>query len=227
MLASLLIPSLLDAQIAGSVRDVQIRSIDFENQTIELHNFGDSEISIDGWRFCTHDETDGFDYTGVNGFSGESLDSGESIFIDWDDPNPTAANTIGVDSLGGAWIDDLLVAQDGEAVQIGIYTQGPFGTADNLVDHVQFSFNGLDTGSPADSRGGTAENAGLWNDRDEWIAIEADSTGILLTADPFPGDTVSHGVDSYSVITAVPEPTSIMILSLGLIGLASTRRRNQ
>ena len=224
LVALLSLPSLLCAQTAGTVRDVQIRSIDFASQTLELHNFGSSTWDLDGWRFCSHDEIDGFDYTGAAGLNGQSLDAGGSLFIDWDN-NGTGDDTINVNSLGGAWIEDLLTGGVGEAIQIGIYTSGPFGTAANLVDHIQYSFNGADVNG-ADVRGTVAENAELWTDQNQWIAVDTDSIGLVLDVDPFPGAGASHSPTSYSVLTAVPEPSSLAFLALGIVGLASTRRRN-
>jgi hypothetical protein len=209
------------AQIAGTDRDVQIRSIDFISQTLELHNFGTSTRTLDGWRFCSHDELSGFRYTGSTGLNGQSLDSGDSLFIDWDN-NGTGANTLDVSSLGGNAIDDLFAAATGEAVQIGIYIQGGFGNAANLADHVQYSFDGIDVDG-ADNRGTVAETAELWTDQNDWISVNDGSTGLVLNADPFPGAGASHGVGSYSV--SVPEPSTIAFLCLGLMGSTLTRRR--
>ena len=42
------------AQIVNPVREVQIRTVDLVNQTVEVHNFGTTDQPLDGWRFCTH-----------------------------------------------------------------------------------------------------------------------------------------------------------------------------
>ena len=148
------------AQVAGSDRDVQIADIDFTTQVLELTNFGSSTVDLSGWRFCTHDEVDGFDYTSSAGLSGQTLAAGETLSIHWND-DATGPDAINVSSLGGQWIDDLTADGTGEAVQIGLYTSGPFGTSANLVDHLQYSFGGTDNAT-ADRRGSVAEGAGLW-----------------------------------------------------------------
>jgi len=219
--ASLSLPSLLCAQTSGTNRDVQIRSIDFGAQTLELHNFGATTWALDGWRFCTHDEIDGFDYTSSTGLNGQSLAAGESLFIDWDN-NGSGADTINISALGGNAVDDLNAVGVGEAVQIGIYSTGGFGTAANLVDHLQYSFNGIDVDG-ADVRGTVAESAELWTDQNLWIAVDGSTTSLTLANDPFPGAGNSHGPTSY---TSVPEPTAIAFLAIGAMGLVSRRRRS-
>ena len=44
------------AQINVPQRFVQFRTLDFENGVVELHNFGTTSQSLNGWRFCSHDE---------------------------------------------------------------------------------------------------------------------------------------------------------------------------
>jgi len=138
--------SLSFAQINGDATEsVQIRSIDLQAEVLELHNFGTGSQSLNGWRFCSHDELDGFDYTSPTGLNGQTLAAGESLFVHWND-NAAGANAINVSSLGGNWVDDLLASSAGQAVSIGLYRSSPFGSSTNLVDHVQYSFAGTDVG---------------------------------------------------------------------------------
>jgi len=39
-----------------AVDEIQFKSVDFQNNVVELFNFGNSQVGLDGWRFCTHDE---------------------------------------------------------------------------------------------------------------------------------------------------------------------------
>ena len=61
------------AQITTPVRQIQIRNIDFANQTVEIHNFGTADQDLSGWRFCTHDESEVRRYSDTVGFSGVTL----------------------------------------------------------------------------------------------------------------------------------------------------------
>jgi len=74
-----MVPSTAFAQSSGSEEDIQFRSIDFTSQVLELHNYGDTSWDLDGWRFCTHDVSDGFDYTSTGGLNGTSIAAGDSL----------------------------------------------------------------------------------------------------------------------------------------------------
>jgi len=70
-------------------------------------------------------------------------------------------------------------------------------------------------------------NAGLWSATSDWVEVSESTTGLVLTDDAFPGATGgTHTSASYSPIAAVPEPSALLMLSLGVVGLASRRRRS-
>lgn len=221
-LAAFLAPGFALAQSVGTFRDVQLRSVDLVDQVLELHNFGSSALDLDGWRICSHDEIDGFDYTGAAGLNGQTLAAGESLFIHWND-DASGADAINVSSLGGQHVDDLLADAAGEAVSIGLYNSnlGGFGSAGALADHIQYSFDGADVGG-ATPRAGVADSAGLWGSSSDWIAVDAETTGLLLVADPFPGLGATHSSASYA---AIPEPTAVALLGLSMIALGGLRRQ--
>lgn len=219
------LPTLAQAQLIGSAEDVQIRSVDFNSQVLELFNFGSSSLDLDGWRFCTHDEVDGFDYTSSSGLNGVSLAAGSSLSIHWND-DASGPNAINVSSLGGAWIDDLSVDDTGDGISLGLYRSGPFGNSDNLIDHVQYSFDGANIGGSANPRGTVAVNAGLWGNTADWISVDESSNNLVLVDDPFPGaNSETHTSSSYSVNVAVPEPSAMLVLSLGFAAISIRRRR--
>ncbi|MEM8946878.1 MAG: hypothetical protein AAGD11_17015 [Planctomycetota bacterium] len=209
------------AQVMGdAIESVQIRGIDLTTQVLELHNFGTGTQTLDDWRFCTHDELDGFDYTSATGLNGLSLDAGESLFVHWNN-DAAGPNAINIAALGGAAVDDLLADTVGSAVSIGLYRGiGGFGSSSNLVDHVQYSFGGTNVGG-ATPRGSVAEGADLWTSPADWISVDASSTSIALTANPFPGAGASHGPSSYAVI---PEPTTLLLGSLASLVLLARRK---
>lgn len=211
-------------QTAGSAEDVQIRSIDFDNQVLELYNFGADTRTMDGWRFCSHDENVGFRYTSPTGMDGLSLSAGEALLFHWDN-DAASANAMNINALGGGWIDDLSANGVGEAISIGLFRSAPFGSADNMIDHIQYSYNGVDVAG-ANNRGTVAVTAGLWTATDDWVSTSADSASLQLVVDPFPGASGStHSASSYSV-SAVPEPSSAIVM-LGLAGIAAFQRRRR
>ena len=213
--ATLLASAMLSqgATVAGTSQDIQFSSINLETQVIELRNFGSSTIDLDGWRFCTHDETDGRDYTGANGLNGQSLAAGESLFIHWND-DASGDNALNISSLGGLWVDDLNADSEGQGVSINLYNSnlGGFGSSDAIADHIQYSYDGAIIGGPANSRGTVATGAQIWGSTADWISVNEDSTSIQLTGSPFTGTTNLQGSASFTV---VPEPSSFLLCSLG------------
>jgi len=227
MIAMLIAPATVAAQSSGSEEDVQFRSIDFENQVLEIHNFGSSGRDLDGWRFCTHDVSDGFDYTSSAGLNGVTLGAGESLSIHWND-DASGADAINISSLGGSWVDDLSVNGFGDGISLNLYRNSSFGSATSIVDHIQYSFEGADVGGQANPRGNVAINAGLWENTTDWVAVDESSIGLELDDNPFPSDSgATHSSSSYAVsVSAVPEPSSLIALCLGACGIALRRRRS-
>lgn len=219
-------PTFALAQTSGSEEDIQFRSVDFGSQVLELHNFGTSTQALDGWRFCTHDVSDGFDYTSSGGLNGFSLAAGESLSIHWND-DATGPGAINISSLGGNWIDDLTVNGTGDGISLNLYRDSSFGSANSIVDHLQYSYDGANVGGSSNPRGNVAVNGGLWTNTADWVAVSGESTGLVLTDDPFPGATGgTHSDSSYAVTTAVPEPSAFLMLSLGAVGFVARRRRS-
>ena len=164
------------AQITTPVRQIQIRNIDFANQTVEIHNFGTADQDLSGWRFCTHDESEVRRYSDTVGFSGVTLPAGESLFLMYDN-DASASNEFNISALGS-----FALPLDVEgAYGIQFYFQTPFGVGTNIADHLQFSLNG-DDNTTADERSDEAVTGGVWNDENAWIAVTDSTTSISLIA---------------------------------------------
>ena len=208
------------AQSQGSPRDVQIRSINFDTQVLELHNFGIAPIGLDGWRFCTHDENGAFHYSSNGGLNGLVIAPGDSLFVHWLNDSGNAPGSINRSRLGGSTIPDLLVDSAGAAISIGIYRASSFSNPDLLNDHLQYSFGGAHVPG-ATPRSGVAVTAELWTDELDWVAIDEDAIGLELTAGPFPGQGNAHGSDSYELVyplTEIVQPESAEVLQGNLAG---------
>ena len=165
----------VSAQITNPVRQVQIRTIDFANQTIEIHNFGTDDQDLSGWRFCSHDEDSERRYSLAPSFNGVTLPAGESFFLMYAN-NASASNEFNISSLGNFATP---LDTDG-AYAIQFYFQTSFGVGANIADHLQFSLNGDDNNS-ADARSSIAEGI-VWSDQNDWIAVTESTTSISLIA---------------------------------------------
>jgi hypothetical protein len=220
---AVVVPAFAIAQTSGSEEDVQFRSIDFATQILELHNYGSSSWALDGWRFCSHDVSDGFDYTSSGGLDGITLAAGESLNVHWNN-DASGANAINISALGGQAVDDLSVNGIGDGISINIYRDGNFGSSASMIDHIQYSFDGADVGGSSNPRGGVAVGASLWSATSDWVSVGDSTTALILADDPFPG--ASGGTHTGSSYTAVPEPSTIFMMILGFVGFASGRRRN-
>lgn len=179
-------------------RDVQIRSVNFATGVVELHNFGATDEPLDGWRFCTHDAGIAFQYSGPAGFNGVTIEAGTSVFLHYNDDAGSDPDHFDASELSGAFAFPL----DFDAYGMQIYfpnAQGfvNFGDPSLMADHLQWSESGADDAS-ADERSDEAQNAGLWNNQDEWIATTADTQRIVLLDDT--GGT-AHGPEDYLVST--------------------------
>lgn len=193
----------VSAQISTPSRQVQIRTIDFSNQTVEVHNFGPTDQTLNGWRFCTHDESAVRRYSSVAGFNGVVLPAGESLFLMYDN-NASAPNEFNISGLGN-FAQPL--DTDG-AYGIQFYFQTPFGIGANIADHLQFSLNGSDD-ETADERSDEAVAGGLWTAENLWIAVSESTTSISLIAGSETSEVNSPS--DYEVVT--PALASIEVVN--------------
>ena len=180
-----------DAQITTPARNVQIRTVNFQQQSIELHNFGTQDQPLDGWRFCTHDENEVRRYSSPRAFNGVVLPAGESLFVKYDN-NAVAANEFNISSLGNFAVP---LDTDG-AYAIQFYFQTPFDIGENIADHLQFSLAGADN-QRANERNDEAAIGGVWFDENDWVAVSPATS--LIQLDDSAATSELHGSSDYSV----------------------------
>ncbi|MEM9083910.1 MAG: hypothetical protein AAGB34_09975 [Planctomycetota bacterium] len=165
---------------SGTERDVQIRSIDFENGIIELFNFSNIDYDLSGWRFCSHDFDQARRYTATAGLNGVTIESGSSLFIHFDNDAPANdSDRVDRSSLGGAFA--LPLDQDAYGIQLYAPIGGPvnFGNSSQITDHLQWNINGQSVGS-AEVRTGQAVSQNLWSAGGDFIVTTAEAQLIML-----------------------------------------------
>ena len=166
------------AECVYAFRDVQFRSIDFDTAVIELHNFGDTAEPFTNWRFCTHDDDQVRRYSTSGALNSITLDPGESVFFHYNNDAPIGAT----DAFNISGLGNFATALDQDSYALGIYVNSSFSNPAALVDHLQWSIDGVDNEN-ADARSVTAVNAGLWTDEAEWISTTADTQRLELLLD--------------------------------------------
>ena len=181
-------------ELRAADRDVQFRSIDFTTSVVELFNFGDTLVELDGWRFCTHDENQRRRYSGPSGFDGVSLAAGESLHLHFLDDAPAGPGMMNVSDLGGQFALDL----DRGPYALQLYHTGDFGVAANMADYAQWNIDGADNSS-ADERASLAEGE-LWNDQNAWIATTLTTTRLEFVGDP---TLEIHGPSDFVALTPI------------------------
>jgi len=195
------------AQISTPERTVQIRTVDLERQSVEIHNFGTVDRPLDGWRFCTHDEDQVRRYSDVPAFNGVVLPAGQSFFLMYSN-DASAANEFNINTLGNFALP--LDASGAYAIQF--YFQTPFGVGSNIADHMQFSLDGDDDGQ-ADERSDEAVIGGVWTDENAWIPVTLDTTSIAIDDAVALNDL--HSPADYLVEN--PELVSVQVISNELV----------
>ncbi len=194
----LMFQGIVSAQIVNPARFVQIRAIDFEQQSIEVHNFGTADQLLSGWRFCSHDENQDREYSGAGALNGVMLGAGESMFLRYNN-DASAANEININSLGNF----ATPLDTNGAYAIQFYFQTPFGVGANIADHIQLSLDGADNAS-ADERSDEAQNGGVWTNQNEWIPVTLETTTVVLLDSS--SDSELHGPDDYEI-----DPTDVIL----------------
>lgn len=179
-------------------RDVQFRFLDFQAATIELRNFGPTPVDLSGWRLCTFDENQSFQYTAATGFNGISIDGGASLTIHTLNNAPVDPTHINLSTLAGGFASPF----DNGPYALSIYNNnlGGFTTPAAIVDHVMWEDGTAPVGF--EGRADVAVAAGLWTADTDFVQTTAstgfiqllDNTGGLLHS-PADYEAVSPSVD--------------------------------
>lgn len=193
---------------AADNRDVQIRSIDFNASTLELHNFGVTDIDLSGWRFCSHDLDQQRVYSSSSGFNGVLIEAGTSITIYFNNDAPPGADNINRSQLVG-----FAQPLDQDAYGIQLYFPGTsgfvsFNDSSLIADHVQWNVLGDPTGT-SEARTAQAVATGLWTGTGNFVSTNNDSARIDLT-DASNGRL--HGPTDYAVTN--PDYRDVQIRSI-------------
>ena len=205
---------LAGSAVAQSNRDVQFQSVDFELGTIEVHNFGPIDIDLTGWRFCSHDQVDTFEYSFPAALNGVTLEAGSSIFVHmfndapFGDPDRFNQTSLGNFASTGTNFDPNTLS-----IQFFFPAASGFINFNNgalVSDIIQWSVPGTSIGN-ADVRTQDAVDEGLWVAEQAFIPTTPSSVRIELT--DF-GNGLLHGPDNYTVFE--PGTPSVETVRLGV-----------
>ena len=176
-------------------RFVQLRSIDLEAGQIELHNFSSMDMSLDGWQFCSHDQSASRVYSSEGGLNGIVLAAGASLVIHLNNDAPGATGAVNASAVGP------FAELDSGPNGLGLYFPPvDFERPDSIADYLQWSVDGV-ADAVADERADEAESGGVWQDQTQWISTTPETTRVELTEG---APSIAHGPGDYVVTNAEP-----------------------
>ena len=198
--------SALFATSLAANRLIQFRNVDFTTRVVELHNFDDVAQDLGGWRFCSHDENQERRYSSSAGLNGITLPAGESLFIHFlNDAPADDSSAINISQLG-----NFATPLDQGAYAIQLYNGGSFGNGANILDHLQWSIDGISDAS-ADRRNSIAQSGGTWTNQNAWISTTAESESITLTN--FLG-VEANGPADYTIAELLAFPEALEVTAI-------------
>ena len=170
---------LATAGYAQNETDLQIRSVDFVGERIELANLGASNIDLGQWRICTHGLTSIRRYTSASGLNGRILAPGESLFIHMNN-DASGATAVNASALG-----PFAAPFDRSAYAIQIFYPGPSGVVTSfagtdIAAAVQWT-DGGGLGAVA-NRTGQAVSAGVWANANDFVEVAPSTNRFELQA---------------------------------------------
>jgi len=201
----------------------------------ELHNGGGAEFTL-------AELTAGLDFNYITGtVPASAIGPGYGIFGDW-------MMTFALSGLEGTFNNGVFDYTAGEITVFGLYASLGGGAWDSFGELFTISISNTITepgdihytGSITDVVGDYFTQAHTGDTFGQTLAKAGDTTYVDIDQNAFganfgngifgaPGGTINTGVTGHdgTIVFSVPEPTSIAILGLGLLGLAgSARRRN-
>ena len=130
-------------------RDIQFTSIDFEQNIIEMQNVGPMSVSLNGWRFCTHNGNSFAVYTSPSGLNGVVMEAGSSLFVHLNNDAPAGdPDRLNQSSLGNfaspfgvsTYAMQMFRPSAGGTVQ--------FSNSSLITDHLQWSMSLIHISEP-------------------------------------------------------------------------------
>lgn len=170
------------AATVAAEREIQIRSIDFQNGLIEVFNFSSASADLTGWRFCSHDFDQARRYTLASGLNGVTVAAGGSLIVHFNNDAPAGVPGRINRSALGSFAEPLAPGAYG----LQLFFPNPdtgtvsFANSSLIADHLQWNVGGAATGL-ATTRSGQAVGEGLWTAVDAFIATSAQSLRLELT----------------------------------------------
>lgn len=175
--------------------------MDFDNEIVELYNYGKVDQDLTGWRTCTHDFDQVRRYSAASGLNGVMIEAGTSVYIHYNNDAPVDPDRLNITTIGGGF--SLPLDQDAYGMQLFFPDENgsvSFGNSNLIADHVQWNIDGQGVGN-AEFRTSQAVSVGLWTAIGDFVATESESESFTLTD---AGDGRLHGPANYTVSSPCP-----------------------
>jgi len=188
---------------------IRITEIDLANDIVEITNDGGGDVDLSTWWLCNR----------VNGSPFyATLDSSTSINAASFEADGSAADQIL--SVGDVLVLDVSAGFLPDNVgEFAFYNTNSFGSSAAIEDYVAWGAAGI--------RDSVGQGAGIWTDGDfiDLTGLGAGETVQLSAGEE--GDASSEYFFGSSTLgsVSVPEPSSVVLMGLGIMGLGLRRNR--
>jgi hypothetical protein len=188
--------ALSSACALGAERDMQYINIVGISEIIMIQNVGDTELVLDGWRFCTQNSTSGPVFSAEGALDGIVVPARGTFIIRYADDAignfPTHHNASDIGPLAPFDLDAYALSMFAPDAQGEVDFTNPA----QMTDHMQWKRNHVPDSFEL-ACADVAVDAGLWEDAHEWIYVRQDLYLIELTDRDF---VQMHSPDDYNVI---------------------------